>query len=224
MARRGCSSAVRNTLGSTAHSSVRPAQADKSMVSSSSAGIYTMAGFSASSASVSWSARAMDTVNAIRSAPAGASGRGEAGSSRRFGMSCRRAASSSSSSRRRPLIALADTISPSSSSTSTLSAVNTVPPVLERRWVSSSAVTARFRASSGASPVAKAMVTPLRTAHAPLSRTGSPRRTVSRRFTGIFRFSFPFSYVSRARANSSFGSGTFSGRVPNMALPFLPSQ
>ena len=33
-----------------------------------------------------------------------------------------------------------------------------------------------------------------------------------------------FPYVSRAAANSAFGSGTFSGRVPNMALPFLPSQ
>ena len=183
-----------------------------------------MAGFSASNSAVSWSARAMEQVNCSSAAPAGASGRGEGAHTRRSGLSVRRAASSSSSSRRRPFTALADTISPSSSSISMLSAANTVPPVLASRCRSSSSVTARFRASSGISPVAMTMVTPPGMAQAPLRRTGSPRRTVIRRFTGIFRFSFPFSYTARAWANSSFGSGTFSGLVPNMARPLRPSQ
>ena len=69
-----------------------------------------------------------------------------------------------------------------------------------------------------------AMATPRWTAQAPLSRTGSFRRTSRRRFTGIFRFSRPFSYISRALANSSLGSGAFSGRVPNICGPFRPCQ
>ena len=77
-----------------------------------------MAGFSASSSAVSWSARAMEQVNSISNPPVGASGRGEGAHTRRSGMSVRRFASSSSSSRRSAFTALADTISPSSSSIS----------------------------------------------------------------------------------------------------------
>ena len=221
--RRGVSSAVRKMRGSTAHSSVSPQSSSGASRSSSSTGTYTAAGFSASSAAVTCSAFCTEQVKRIACPPSGASGRGRAGSFRRGGMSIRRFASSSSSSRRRPLTALAGIVSPSSSSISIRSAVNTVPPVLLSRCRSSSAVTARFRASSGTAP-STAKAAPPWTAQAPLSRTGSPRRTDRRRFTGIFLLSRPFSYISRAFANSSFGSGAFSGRVPNIWGPFLPSQ
>ena len=102
--------------------------------------------------------------------------------------------------------------------------VNTVPPVLLSRSRSSVSVRARLRAVSGTGPCAHTFIRPLLLWQATASDTGLPACTRMARDTGIFRFSRPFSYCARASVNSSFGSGAFSGRVPNIWGPFLPSQ
>ena len=119
---------------------------------------------------------------------------------------------------------LAGSIRPSSSSARNCSTVNTVPPVLLRRSHSSVSVRARFRAASGSPPCAHTLTAPLLPAQLAASDTGLPACTRMARDTGILRFSRPFSYCARASANSSLGSGAFSGRVPNIWGPFLSSQ
>ena len=195
-----------------------------------------MAGFSASNAAVTCSAFSAEQVKRICLGGSGASGSAAASSTRRTWGSrpCRsssfcqglirrrnqscssRCFSPSSASRRRPLMTLAGSIRPSSSSARNCSTVNTVPPVLLSRSRSSSAVRARLRAVSGTGPCAHTFIRPLLLWQATASDTGLPACTRMARDTGIFRFSRPFSYCARASANSSLGSGAFSGRVPNI--------
>ena len=159
----------------------------------------------------------MEQVSTGASGPGWAWGRGEGVPVRRTGGWARAASRPSRTCRRRAFTALAGSINPSSSSTRVSRGRNTVPPVFSSRDCNSSAVRARFRASSGVGPSARTTCPPALA----VRDTGSPARRVQTMSTGTRRLS-SLLYPALARANSSLDSGAFSGRVPNISGPVRP--
>ena len=128
-------------------------------------------------------------------------------------------ANAARASRRRPLMAPADSISPSSTDRWNCAAVNTVPPVLPSRWRNSSAVRLRFRAASGTGPVTVTVCPP----PSAVSVAGALAVRWQVKVTGVSRCS-RLSTSCRTWANQSSGHRAFSLRVPSISGPFSPRK